>query len=88
MALSHLCRTPRPLIKCLVIPADIFQLVLPQKDISQMKDTYVFLQKAGPSCLQLLASKTDTEKGVYLGLILLKFTETKVNFSKNKRNAL
>lgn len=63
MALSHLCRTPHPSIKYLVIPVDVFQLVLPQKDISQMKDTYVFLQKAGPSHLWLLASKTQPVKG-------------------------
>lgn len=42
---------PSPIHQYLAIPVDVFQLVLPQKDVSQMKDTYVFLQKAGPSHL-------------------------------------
>jgi hypothetical protein len=46
----------------LVTPADIFQLVLPQKDIFQMKDTYVFLQKGRTSHPSSPASKAETEK--------------------------
>ena len=81
MALSHPCRTPHPSIKYLVIPVDVFQLVLPQKDVSQMKDTYVFLQKAGPS-VTFGTKDLDWERRccLYSGLILLKFTKTRAIF--------
>lgn len=68
MALGHLCRTSHQLIKNLVNPADIVQLVLSLKDVSHMKDAYVFLQEAGPSHSRLQASKADPQKGVVYSL--------------------
>lgn len=90
MALSHLRCTPCLLIKCLVIPADIFQLVLPQKEASQMKDTCTSpegrnVASAAP-CIKDWYRKRRCLFYPELRRLLLKFTKTKVNFSKNEKN--
>lgn len=91
MALSHLWRTPCLLIKCLVIPADIFQLVLPQKEASQMKDMCTSpegrnVASAAP-CIKDWYRKRRCLFYSGLRWLLLKFAKTKVNFSKNEKNA-